>query len=180
MEQRQTKVLDMVYIALGAVLITICSWISIPLTVPFTMQTFAIFAVTGLLGSKRGALSMVVFLLLGSVGVPVFAGFKAGVQVLIGPTGGYLLGFLCLPLLVGLMEKYLGKKTWVMVVAMVIGLVVCYIFGTVWFVVLYLHAGKSIGIMAVLGMCVFPFIIPDLIKLAIAVVLTKRLGRFIR
>ena len=79
--------------ALGAALMTICAWISIPAQVPFTLQTFAVFFVTALLGLKCGTLSVIVYLLLGAVGLPVFAGFKGGLGSLMGVTGGYLLGF---------------------------------------------------------------------------------------
>ena len=73
--------------ALGAALMAICAWISIPTAVPFTLQTFAVFMVTGLLGLKCGTLSVLVYLLLGAVGLPVFTGFKGGLSALVGTTG---------------------------------------------------------------------------------------------
>lgn len=72
-----------------AVLIAICSWISIPMTVPFTLQTFAVFLAVGVLGGKRGSLAVLIYILLGAVGIPVFAGFSGGIGVLLGNTGGY-------------------------------------------------------------------------------------------
>lgn len=90
-----TKVLSLTYVALMAALMAVCAWITIPVgPVPFTMQTFAVFAALGLLGGKRGTLAVVVYLLLGLVGLPVFAGFSSGAAALLGPTGGFLLGFL--------------------------------------------------------------------------------------
>ncbi len=84
---------DLAVVGLGTAIVTVCAWISIPIgTVPFTLQTFAVAAVGGLLGWKRGSLSVLAYLLLGLVGVPVFAGFKAGLAALMGPTGGYILG----------------------------------------------------------------------------------------
>ena len=78
---------DLCFCAIGAALIAVCAWISIPADVPFTLQTFAIFTVCGLLGGKRGTVSVLVYLLLGAVGAPVFAGFR-GAQA--GPQGaGY-------------------------------------------------------------------------------------------
>ena len=85
---------DLCFCAIGAALIAVCAWISIPADVPFTLQTFAIFAVCGLLGGKRGTVSVLVYLLLGAVGAPVFAGFRGGFASLIGTTGGYLVGFI--------------------------------------------------------------------------------------
>ena len=91
--QRRKKTYDMAYIGLFVGLMAICSWISIPTAIPFTMQTFAVFLAVMILGGKRGTLAIVVYLLLGLVGVPVFAGFSAGPGVLFGTTGGYLIGF---------------------------------------------------------------------------------------
>lgn len=84
-----TKALDLAYIALMAALIALCAWISVPLgPVPFTMQTFGIFAALGLLGGRRGTLAFLIYLLLGIVGLPVFSGFSAGAGVLFGATSG--------------------------------------------------------------------------------------------
>lgn len=176
---RQTNISDMVFVALGAVLIAVCSWISIPFTVPFTMQTFAVFLVSGLYGMGRGTMSLVIYLLLGCVGMPVFTGFRGGLHVLAGPTGGYLVGFLCLPPLMGAMQKMFGKKNWVFVVSGCVGLLLCYAFGTAWFMILYMYQGENIGIMAVLGMCVFPFVIPDILKLGLAMAVVKRFKRML-
>ena len=87
-----------------AALMAICSWISIPLTVPFTLQTFAVFVTLGILGGKRGTLSILVFLLLGAIGVPVFAGFTGGMGILLGNTGGYIIGFILSALVMWIME----------------------------------------------------------------------------
>ena len=92
--KRKMKTIDLAYMALGAVIIAVCSWISIPTVVPFTLQTFAVFSVLGLLGGKRGTISVLIYILLGAVGVPVFAGFSGGFGVILGPTGGYIVGFL--------------------------------------------------------------------------------------
>ncbi len=89
-------------VALMAAVLTLCAWITIPLgPVPFTMQNFGIFAALGLLGGRRGSLTVAVYLLLGLVGLPVFSGFGAGPGALLGPTGGFLLGFLLCALVTG-------------------------------------------------------------------------------
>ena len=80
--------------ALGAVFIAICSWISIPAAVPFTMQTFAAFFVLSALGGKRGTITILTYIFLGAVGVPVFAQFTSGIGILLGNTGGYIVGFI--------------------------------------------------------------------------------------
>ena len=170
----RSKTYDMVYIAVFAVLIAICSWISIPTTVPFTLQTFAVFMAVGVLGGKRGSLSVLIYILLGAVGIPVFAGFSGGFGILLGSTGGYIIGFLFSALLMWGMEALLGKKTWVLGLSMVLGLIVCYAIGTVWFMAVYTKNSGPVGLAAVLSWCVIPFIIPDLIKIALALVLSKR------
>ena len=108
--KRPFSVRDLVLIALFAALMAICSWISIPTTVPFTLQTFAVFVAAGLLGGKRGTIAVLVYILLGAVGLPVFAGFTGGVGILLGSTGGYIIGFLGSALVMWGMEKLWGSK----------------------------------------------------------------------
>lgn len=176
---QRSKTYDIVYIAVFAVIMAICSWISIPATVPFTLQTFGVFIAAGVLGGKRGTLSVLVFILLGAVGIPVFANFSGGIGVLAGPTGGYIIGFLFSALVMWAMEKLPGKKSIMQIVSMVVGLVVCYAFGTAWFMVVYGKANGPVGLVTALGWCVFPFIIPDLIKIALAYVLSRKLRKYV-
>ena len=175
--ETKSKTRDMVYIAVCAVLIAICSWISIPATVPFTLQTFGVFLTVALLGGKRGTLSVLIYLLLGIIGIPAFAGFSGGVGVIFGTTGGYIIGFLFSALIMWGMEKALGKKTWVLALSMVLGLLACYAFGTIWFIIVYAQTSGEIGVLTALGWCVFPFVIPDFIKIALAMLLYKTLAK---
>ena len=176
--QRSTTY-DIVYIAVFAVIMAICSWISIPAAVPFTLQTFGVFIAVGVLGGKRGSLSVLVFILLGAIGIPVFANFSGGIGVLAGPTGGYIIGFLFSALLMWAMEKLPGKKSVMQIVSMIAGLIVCYAFGTVWFVIVYGRMNGPIGFTAALASCVVPFIIPDIIKIALAYVLSRKLRKYV-
>ena len=175
----KTKTYDLAYKAIFAVLIAICSWISIPAAVPFTLQTFGVFIAVGVLGGKRGSLSVLVFILLGAIGIPVFANFSGGIGVLAGPTGGYIIGFLFSALLMWAMEKLPGKKSVMQIVSMIAGLIVCYAFGTVWFVIVYGRMNGPIGFTAALASCVVPFIIPDIIKIALAYVLSRKLRKYV-
>jgi len=95
-------------------------------------------------------------------------------------TGGYILGFLLMGLLYWLMTRLTGSSLPVMILAMVLGLAVCYTFGTIWFLQVYTRQKGAITLMAALWSCVFPFLIPDGIKLALALLLTKRLTRQFR
>lgn len=178
--KHRLKTLDMAYIAVCAVLIAVCSWIIIPATVPFTMQTFAVFTVVGLLGGKRGTICILLYILLGAIGLPVFSGFSGGMGVLLGTTGGYIMGFLGSTLLMWGVEKIFGKKLVVQIISMVAGLFVCYALGTAWFMAAYSYNNGSVGLTAVLGWCVIPFIIPDIIKIVLAVIVTKRVGKHIQ
>ena len=173
------KTKDLALCALFAALIAVCAWISIPATVPFTLQTFAIFAALGLLGGKRGTVAVAVYLLLGAVGVPVFAGFQGGIGALLGTTGGYLLGFLLTALIVWGMEARFGSKAGVFLLSAVLGMLVCYAFGTAWYLVVYARTKGAISLATALGWCVVPFLIPDAVKIALAVLLRGRLKRHI-
>ena len=171
----QTK--DLVYVALCAVLMAVCSWINIPSAIPFTLQTFAIFCTLGLIGGKRGTASILVYLLLGALGLPVFAGFSGGVGILFGITGGYLLGFILMGLVYWLGER-LGKgRRIVEIGSMALGLVLCYAFGTAWFMFVYARQSGAVTLATALAWCVIPFILPDLAKLALAVFLSDKLRR---
>lgn len=176
-EVQINKTRDIVFIALFAVLIAVCAWISIPSIVPFTMQTFAVYLTLNFLGGKRGTVSVCVYLLLGLIGVPVFSNFNAGPGTLFGATGGYMIGWIFSGLVMWLLEKMLGNKIWVQAVSMVVGLVVCYIMGTAWFMFVYAHNTGPVGLWTVLGWCVFPFIIPDMVKLGLALWLSQRLKK---
>lgn len=173
----RSKTYDIVYIALFAVLMAICSWISIPLTVPVTLQTFGVFIACIVLGGKRGTISVIVYILLGMVGIPVFAGFSGGLGILLGTTGGYIIGFIFSALVMWGFEKAFGKGIVVTAIAMVAALIVCYAFGTVWFMQVYAKNSGAIGVMTALGWCVFPFIIPDLAKMALALIVGRRVGK---
>lgn len=162
---------DMVQIGLFAAVMAVCAWISVPAPaplVPFTMQTFGVFLTLELLGGKRGTLSILVYMLLGAVGVPVFSGFRGGMSVLFGTTGGYILGFLLTALLYWGVTHLLGRKLWVRVMALVVGLLVCYLFGTIWFSILYTQQKAPLGIGAAMMLCVVPYLLPDAVKLALA------------
>lgn len=108
---RPSKTRDLTYVALGVAVVTVCAWISIPVgDVPFTLQTLAVAAIGGILGWKKGLLTILIYILLGLVGVPVFAGFKSGVPALMGATGGYIFGFAFAVVISGL-AKLIPVKT---------------------------------------------------------------------
>ena len=180
---------DLVLISVSAALITICSWISIPLgPVPFTLQTLGILAVMLTIGGRRGTIAILVYLALGAVGVPVFAGFKGGIMSFIGPTGGFLIGFVLAALVYWLLEKIILKKlmttpvkTWIFgMLGFIVFEIVMYIVGVIWFMTVYAAQTGPVGLVTVMGWCVFPFIIPDVVKMAVALLIGERASKLIR
>ena len=174
-KQRRFDAWDLAIMAMGIALITVCSWISIPLTVPFTLQTFAVCLIAALFGFRRGLGAVGCYILLGAVGAPVFAGFKGGFGALLGVTGGYIVGFLFTALVVGLAAERRGRKLKVLIPAMIVGILLCYAFGTAWFVLLYAKNTGPISVATALGWCVLPYLLPDAVKIALAALLTGRL-----
>ena len=188
-KKKRSAAYDLTVIAISAALITICSWLSVQIgPVPVTLQTLAILAVLLTVGGRRGTLAIVVYLALGLVGVPVFSGFKGGPAAFIGPTGGFLLGFIAAALVYWLLEKLFfarlmttKKRRFVFgIVGSVIFELVTYAFGVIWFMTVYAAQTGPVGLGTVLSWCVIPFIIPDLIKIAAASVIGSRAGRFVR
>ena len=172
---------DLTSAALFTVGLAVCTWISVPAApVPFTMQTFAVFAALGTLGGRRGTMAVAAYLLLGFAGLPVFSGFQGGPGVLLGATGGYILGFLAAALLYWALTARLGSSLPVAAGAMVLGLLACYAFGTAWFLRVYARTAGPVGLGAALGMCVVPFVLPDFVKLALALALSRRLAGRLR
>lgn len=182
MEKKKTKFkpVELAYIGIFAALIAVCSWISIPTTVPFTLQTFAVFLALAMLGGRNGFFAVLTYILLGAVGVPVFAGFKGGIAALLGNTGGYIVGFLLLAGVYWLMTSLINEKIYIKAIALVLGLVLCYAFGTAWFMLVYIKSNGAVSLITVFGWCVFPFILPDVIKLALSLLISSRLSRFLK
>lgn len=173
MSSRSTLTRNLVLAALFAALTAICSQIQIPLPmVPINLALFAVHLCGALLGAKWGALSMAAYALLGAAGVPVFAGFLSGPAVLFGKTGGYILGYILCALLVGLLSRRLGFTMKGLCLSMVIGVAVCYAFGTIWFMVI-----TGMNLAASMTYCVIPFLPGDVVKILLAAVLALRLRK---
>lgn len=162
------NVRSMVFTAIFAALICVAAPYAIPMPglVPISLGTFAIYLTGAMLGGKRGTVAVCVYILLGAVGLPVFTGFMGGFAKLLGPTGGYIVGYIPLVLLTGIFSDMQPKKHWTMPVGMVIGTAVMYAFGTAWFMIMN---GSPLG--TALMNCVVPFLIGDTIKIVLATVI---------
>lgn len=172
------KVRNMALCGLFTAVLAICAWISMPMgDTVITLQTFGIFLTLGLLGGKRGTVTVLVYLLLGAIGAPVFSGFRGGLGALLGTTGGYIFGFMSTSILYWIMTSIKDTPR-IRLIAMVLGLLLCYICGSWWYLTRYLTAAQTtLGL--VLLKCVVPYLIPDTIKLTLAWILTGKLKRFV-
>ena len=173
MKIRSSLTMNLVMAALFAALTAVCSQIQIPLPmVPINLALFAVHLAGALLGAKWGALSITAYALLGVVGAPVFSGFASGPAVLFGKTGGYILGYILCALLVGLLSRRIGFNAKGLVIAMVVGVAACYIFGTIWFMAI-----TGMNLQLSLTYCVLPFLPGDAVKIALATFLALRLRK---
>lgn len=168
----QHRTVHLAQIAVGAALMAICAWLAVPLTVPITLQTFAVCFILAALGGKRGTCAILVYILLGAIGMPVFAHFTGGIGTLLGSTGGYILGFLLVGIVYLIMTKLFGNRLAVQSIALLLGLLLCYLSGTAWYIFV---CAKAISLHTALTYCVFPFILPDLIQLGLALVIARRI-----
>ncbi|WP_239284958.1 biotin transporter BioY [Collinsella sp. An2] len=150
-------------VAVCVALLAVSAWVSIPLgPVPFTLQTMVLAMLPVVLSGHLAAWAVGIYLLLGAIGLPVFAGLAAGVGVLGGPTGGYLIGFLVGEILATLVRDARALPHAVRLpLALVLLLAASYGLGTAWFVV---SSGSDVA--AALALCVVPFVVPDVVKLA--------------
>lgn len=172
-DNQKIRTKQMVLIALMTAVTCVLGPLSIPLPfspVPISLTNFAIFLAIFILGMKNGTISFIIYLLLGAVGVPVFSSFRGGFQVLAGPTGGYLIGFIFLALIMGFALDHFDRKLVPTIIGMIIGMAVCYAFGTVWLAKLLSLSFKE-GLM----MGVIPYLAGDAAKIIIAAIVGPKL-----
>ena len=172
-DNQKIRTKQMVLIALMTAVTCVLGPLSIPLPfspVPISLTNFAIFLAIFVLGMKSGTISFIIYLLLGAIGVPVFSSFRGGLQVLAGPTGGYLIGFIFLALIMGFALDHFDRKLVPTIIGMIIGMAVCYAFGTVWLAKLLSLSFKE-GLM----MGVIPYLAGDVAKIIIAAIVGPKL-----
>ena len=167
------SVYSMTVMALMTAVTCILAPMSVPIgPIPVSLTNLVLCFSIILLGKKKATISFFIYLLIGCVGVPVFSGFTGGVGRLVGPTGGYLIGFLFLAWIGGIYEeKYTGKPLWY-AVGMVLGTICLYAFGTIWYLIL-----MKTDLWSALTVCVFPFLIFDAVKILLACTLGETIRR---
>lgn len=178
MKRKTEYLIYLSYSAICAAIIAASALVTLPVAVvPITLQSFAVCAVAGLLGWKWGLVSLSVYVLLGALGLPVFSGFGGGLGVLLGASGGYILGFFATVIIVGLSSNKFGKRLITITISMAFGMVACYVIGTLWFVFGY---APETNLASAILTCVVPFIIPDIIKILVAALLVTRLKPYLK
>ena len=146
------------------------------------MQTFAIFLCLNILGAKKGLISIIIYILLGIVGLPVFSGFNSGIGALLNVTGGYIIGFIFSALTFWLVTELFNKKPrkTINLIASFAGLIVCYIFDTLWYILLFIKNGDTISFTSAFTICVLPFIIPDILKILLSIAVSEKIKNHIK
>jgi biotin transport system substrate-specific component len=170
-----SKLKNIVLISLFTAIIAACSLITLPFPVPFTLQTLGIFSALLILGGKNGTIAISIYIAVGLVGIPVFSGFSAGIGHLMGATGGYVIGFLLTALSYWLITAIFGNKTVTKVCGLALGLILCYTAGVIWYTTVYLRDTSLSAVTSALTIGVVPFIIPDIIKLTVAILIDRKL-----
>ena len=171
MENHDQQLKRMVYAALMAALTAAGAYIAIPIgPVPIVLQNLFVMLAGLLLGGRWGAISIGVYLMAGAAGLPVFAGGTGGVGKFVGPTGGYLLGFVAAAYLIGMIAERGRGRMSIDVLAMVAGTAIIYAFGVPWLKVI---TGMSLSKAVSVGM--LPFLIGDVLKIAAAIPIARAL-----
>ncbi len=172
---KRIKTIELVLIALMAALLCIVGPVTVPVgIVPVSAMIVLLYLIVYILGTWKAAVSCLIYLCIGMVGLPVFAGYAAGPAVLFGPTGGYLIGYLLLTVCSGLFIEHVQRKRFHLF-GMLLGLLACYLLGTVW---LMLQADMTFVQAVMTG--VVPFLLFDLIKVAAAFLLGPVFRRHLR
>ncbi len=169
------RIRSIIQVALMTAFIAVCALISIPTAPPFTLQSFAVFLAIFNLGARKGFLSILVYILIGVMGIPVFSGFGAGPGALFGPSGGYLVSFLLIPPIFSLIARTSTVRT---ALSCILSMLICYLCGTLWFMHIYSISFSIAGVFAAICSCILPFIIPDTLKILLALSIHKRIVKW--
>ena len=158
-------------------IIILCSWLAVPAPIPFTLQALGIYVCCGVLGGKLATLSTAMYIVLGAVGLPVLSGFQGGLGAIFGITGGFIMGFLLIPISVWIAEKTPLKKH-SLILGGAVGTILCNIAGMFWYSLVYTKG--TVGLAAAFLTCVLPYIIPDAAKLWVAWLISLRIKKALK
>ena len=167
----------MTQVSLGAALLAVSSWIAVGAPITVTMQTFSLSLILILLGGKKGTVATLLYLAIGAVGLPVFSGFRGGIGHILSESGGFIFGFVLFSLAYLLLTRLFGDGMLSSAVALTVGALLLYTSGTLWYSQLF-ASGASVG--AIISITVLPFIPFDALKIALALVIGKKLKKHIK
>lgn len=177
---RFSHIKNLCLIGLFLALLAICSYVHLPIfSTAFTLQIFGIYLCLFVLGAKKGLICIGVYILAGMLGLPVFSGFMGGFGVILGKTGGFIIGFLPSALLCSVLVRVFKKGALYEFLAAVISLLPCYIIGVLWFSYVYFGGISPEALIPSVTLSLLPFILPDIIKLAAAVYLGNKFNSII-
>lgn len=174
---RSNSLKSVTQISLGAALLSVSAWISFGAPVAVTMQTFSLSLLLILLGGKKGSAITLLYLALGAIGIPVFSGFRGGIGHIFSESGGFIFGFLLFSLTYLLVTNFFGDGTLPSSVALVLGALLLYATGTLWYAARF-SGGESLG--AIISVAVLPYVPFDAIKITLALIVGKRLKKYIK
>ena len=167
----------MIFISLFATLMCVGAWIHFPSAVPATMQTFVVMVALGLLGSKNTFIMLAVYVFLGALGLPVFSGFTGGLGALTGPTAGFIWGFLLGVPVFYIFEKTAADKKSLIITGYILYILLHYITGALWYSYFNFGYLSFQGVLSSSLVTVVPFIIPDAVKLFLALLVIGRIRK---
>ena len=167
----------MTQVSLGAALLAVSSWIAVGAPITVTMQTFSLSLILILLGGKKGTVATLLYLAIGAVGLPVFSGFRGGIGHILSESGGFIFGFVLFSLAYLLLTRLFGDGMLSSAVALAVGALLLYTSGTLWYSQLF-ASGASVG--AIISITVLPYIPFDALKIALALVIGKKLKKHIK
>ena len=188
--RQQRAVKTVTYVAMFTAVIAVCSQLAVHVgEIPYTLQTLAVCLTAGLLGLKKGTLAVATYIIMGVFGIPVFSGFKNFYALIGGASAGYVIGFIFTAVVVGITSDFLKTKLCdelnitallILGLSMVVGVAVCYFFGTLWFMFVYKGSATTANLQIALAYCVYPYVVADLIKIVVATMLTARLKKYVK
>ena len=179
-QNRLSATRELAVIALAISLLAICSHISVPAFVGhITLQLFAVLLIASTLDLKKSFISVALYIAMGLIGIPIFAGFRGGLSVLLDVSGGYLLGFLLISVTVPLARRFFGELTVCTLASSLIAMLLTYVIATLWFMIVTSAPLSFESFRIAIAWCALPYVIFDIIKLALVLICAPRVRRFL-
>ena len=172
------KIKDIVITSICVVLLAVSAWIKIPLIIPISLQNLVLFIILGVFGFKISIITIIVYIFSGLIGIPVFSSGVSSLSGLLGITGGYLISFIIYPFIFYLLQNLHFKNNNIkLFIIFLILTVITYLIGSLWYYVLYINNNEFVLFTEVLSLTIFPYILPDIIKILISILVINRIKK---